>query len=67
MKKIEKEVTLRTLIADEGKVIISKELNELGNPVVVSKEIYLGKEATEEDFVEISEEDLVLKEEVATE
>ncbi len=64
MKKIEKEVTLRTLIADEGKVIISKETNEYGNPVVVSKEIYLGKEATEEDFEEINESELVLKEEL---
>lgn len=61
MKKV--KVVLRQLIADEGKIIISKELNEFGNPVVVSKHVYLGKEAKEEDFLEINEEDLLLNEE----
>ena len=61
MKKV--EVVLKQLIADEGKIIVSKELNEFGNPIVVSKHVYLGKEAKEEDFLEINEEKLILKKE----
>lgn len=63
MKKVENQVVLRQLIAEEGKIIISKQLNEYGNPVVVSKHIYLGKEASEDDYLEINEEDLILNEE----
>lgn len=63
MKKIEDKVVLRQLIAEEGKVIISKELNEFGNPYVVSKHIYLGKEDLENNYLEINEEDLILNEE----
>lgn len=59
--KLEKEqVTLRTLIAEEGKVIISKETTineETGekNPVTKAKKIYLGKNDSEENYTEIDE------------
>lgn len=51
----EKQVTLRKLVASEGKIIVSKELDEEGNPIVQAKEIYLAKGATEDDFEEIDE------------
>ena len=55
----EKNVKLRRLTADEGKVIVSKETekDENGNdiPVIKAKEIYLGKEDSEENYVEIEE------------
>lgn len=55
------EVKLRKLIASEGKVIISKEKqtdeegNETEMPLVKSKEIYLGKNDSEENYIEIDE------------
>lgn len=53
-------VKLRKLTADEGKIIISKETqqNEKGIevPVVKAKEIYLGKEDSEDNYVEVDEE-----------
>lgn len=58
---------LRTLVADKNKVIISKKLNEFGNPTIVTKEICLGKEVSEDEFIEINEEDLILNEEDITE
>lgn len=67
MKKIEENIIVRKLVADENKIIISKELNRYGNPEIVSKTIYLAKEAKEEDFVEINEEELILNEEDITE
>lgn len=60
----ETKVTLRKLVADENKVLISKTLNDFGNPTVITKEIYLGQGASEEDFEEVLESELVLKEEV---
>lgn len=63
MKKIEKEVLLRKLEAEAGKVIISKTLNEFGNPKVVTKEIYLADGSDENEYLEINEEDLILNEE----
>lgn len=49
----EKQVILRKLIASDGKILISKTLDEEGNPVVKSKEIYLADGASENDFEEI--------------
>lgn len=63
MKKIEKEVVLRKLEAEKGKVIISKDLNEFGNPNVIAKEIYLADGSDENEYYEINEVDLVLNEE----
>lgn len=59
--KLESEpVILRKLIASEGKIIVSKEMKineETGEeePVVKSKEIYLGKYDSEENYIEIDE------------
>lgn len=59
MELQEKNVKIRKLTADEGKVIVSKETekDENGNdrPVVQAKVIYLGKEDSEENYVEIEE------------
>ena len=55
MQLEEKQVTLRKLVASAGKVIISKILDEEGNPTVRAKEIYLANEASENDFEEIDE------------
>ena len=63
MKKIEKEVLLRKLEAEAGKVIISKTLNEFGNPNIVTKEIYLADGSDENEYLEINEEDLILNKE----
>lgn len=51
----EKQVTLRKLVASEGKILVSKTLDEEGNPTVRSKEIYLADGASENDFEEIDE------------
>lgn len=53
MQLEEKQVVLRKLVASEGKILVSKTLDEEGNPSVRAKEIYLGKGASEEDFKEI--------------
>lgn len=62
----EKQVILRKLVASEGKILVSKTLDEEGNPTVRSKEIYLADGATENDFDEIDEttEEVVESEEV---
>lgn len=62
----EKQVILRKLVASEGKILVSKTLDEEGNPTVRSKEIYLADGATENDFEEIDEttEEVVESEEV---
>lgn len=52
----EKQVTLRKLVASEGKILVSKTLDEEGNPTVKAKEIYLASGASEEDFLEIEKE-----------
>ena len=51
----EKQVILRKLVASEGKILVSKTLDEEGNPTVKSKEIYLANGASENDFEEIDE------------
>lgn len=51
----EKQVTLRKLVASEGKILISKTVDEEGNPTVKSKEIYLANGASANDFEEIDE------------
>ncbi|MCI8410882.1 MAG: hypothetical protein HFJ40_00195 [Clostridia bacterium] len=60
MELQEKNVKIRKLTADENKIIISKETqkDENGNdvPVVKAKEIYLAKEDSEENYVEVEEE-----------
>lgn len=55
MQLEQKQVFLRKLVASEGKVIISKKLNEEGKPELISKEIYLGKYTTEDEFEEVNE------------
>lgn len=51
----EKQVILRKLVASDGKILVSKTLDEEGSPTVRSKEIYLADGATENDFEEIDE------------
>lgn len=51
----EKQVILRKLVASEGKILVSKTLDEDGNPTVRSKEIYLADGVSENDFEEIDE------------
>lgn len=51
----EKQVILRKLVASDGKILVSKTLDEDGNPTVRSKEIYLANGASEDDFEEIDE------------
>lgn len=55
MQLQEKQVTLRKLVASEGKILVSKTLDEEGNPTIKSKEIYLADGASENDFEEIDE------------
>ena len=60
MELQETNVKLRKLTADEGKIIVSKETqkDEDGNdiPVVQAKEIYLGKEDSQDNYMEVEEE-----------
>lgn len=49
----ETPVVLRKITAAEGKIIISKSVDDSGNPVIKSKEIYLPENANIEDFEEI--------------
>ena len=51
----EKQVILRKLVASEGKILVSKTLDEDANPTVRSKEIYLANGASENDLEEIDE------------
>lgn len=55
MKIEEKQVTLRKLVASKGKILVSKTLDEEGNPTVKSKEIYLATGASADDFEEVDE------------
>ncbi len=59
MELQETNVKLRKLTADENKIIISKETqkdeNGIDVPIVRAKEIYLGKEDSEENYIEIEE------------
>ena len=63
MQLQEKQVTLRKLVASKGKILVSKILDEKGNPTVRSKEIYLANGASENDFEEIDEETVSNEEE----
>ena len=60
MELQEKNVKIRKLTAEEGKIIISKEtqIDAEGKetPVIKAKEIYLGKEDSTENYMEIEEE-----------
>ena len=49
------QVTLRKLVAHEGKIYVSKTLDEEGNPTVKAKEIYLAVGGSEDDFIEVDE------------
>lgn len=55
MKIEEKQVTLRKLVASEGKILVSKSLDEDGKPTVRAKEVYLAVGAKEDDFEEIDD------------
>ena len=55
MKIEEKQVTLRKLVASEGKILVSKSLDEGGKPTVRAKEVYLAVGAKEDDFEEIDD------------
>lgn len=59
MELQETNVKLRKLTANEGKIIISKETQKDENgievPIVKSKEIYLGKEDSQENYIEVEE------------
>ncbi len=59
MELQETNVKLRKLTADEGKIIVSKETQKDENgievPIVRAKEIYLGKEDSEENYIEVEE------------
>ena len=59
MELQETDVKLRKLTADEGKIIISKETQKDENgievPIVQAKEIYLGKEDSEDNYIEVEE------------
>ena len=51
MELQEKNIKIRKLISDEGKMIVSKEMQK------DAKEIYLGKEDSEENYIEVNEEE----------
>lgn len=55
MKLEEKQITLRKLVASEGKMIVSKTLDEEGQPTIKSKEVYLAVGASEDDFEEVED------------
>lgn len=59
MELQETNVKLRKLTADENKIIISKETQKDENgvdvPIVKAKEIYLGKEDSKENYIEVEE------------
>ena len=51
----EKQVVLRKIVASEGKILVSKSLDEEGNPVVKAKEIYLANGSNAEEYEEIDD------------
>ena len=56
MKIEEKQVTLRKLVASEGKILVSKTKDEeTGEPTVKAKEIYLANGSSGDDFEKINE------------
>lgn len=58
------EVILRKLTADTGKILVSKEKqkdedgNETEQPLVKSKEIYLGKADSEDNYIEVDDNNI---------
>lgn len=56
MELQEKQVTLRKLVASEGKVIVSKSVDEDGLPVVRTKELYLAVGDNADNYEEVEEE-----------
>lgn len=60
MELQEKNVKLRKLTASQGKIIVSKETtkDENGNeiPIIKAREIYLGCNDSEDNYIEIDEE-----------
>lgn len=64
MKLESEQVILRKLTPSDGKIIISKETiidEETGKekPAVKSKEIYLGKYDSEDNYIEIDDEEKI--------
>lgn len=55
MKIQTKQVELRKLVASEGKVLVSKSVDEEGKCVVKAKEIYLANGDSEDNYEEIDE------------
>lgn len=55
MELQEKQVMLRKLVASEGKIIVSKTLDEDGLPVVKAKELYLAGGDSEDNYLEVDE------------
>lgn len=55
MELQEKQVTLRKLVASEGKILVSKTLDEEGNPTVKAKEIYLAVGDSADNYDEVVE------------
>lgn len=55
MELKEQVVTLRKLTASEGKVIVSKSKDEEGNPVIVTKQLYLAVGDTADNYEEVDE------------
>jgi hypothetical protein len=51
----EQQVILRKLTAGEGKLLVSKSKDEEGNPVVITKELYLAEKDSAENYEEIDE------------
>lgn len=64
MKLEEKQVTLRKLVASEGKILVSKTFDKDGNPTVQTKEVYLANGSSENDFEEIDENELYKKQQL---
>lgn len=50
-----KQVELRKLVASEGKILVSKSVDDKGDYVVKSKEIYLANGDNENNYIEIDE------------
>jgi hypothetical protein len=50
------------LVASEGKILVSKTLDEEGEPTVKSKEIYLATGASADDFEEVNDVEEITEE-----
>ena len=56
MELQEKQVTLRKLVASEGKILVSKSVDEDGLPVVKATELYLAEGDSTDNYEEIDKE-----------